>query len=164
MYCRPEPINDIKFFVIFVKIRVRIISIENTSYVVLLTSALNRPFRKRSSPMANNEALFSAVFTPTYRLPNTIAAIQACCARHGAPELGAISHLPEGAELEFCGDGFNEGTLKVRWEGQSYFVFMQDIAPLEAAVESPISDPLNGTLRKPMKTQLVKSLGASQVA
>jgi hypothetical protein len=164
MYCRPEPFKDKKLFVIFLKIRVRIIPIENTSYVVLLTSALNRPFRKRSSPMANNEALFSAVFAPTYRLPNTIAAIQACCARDGAPELGAISHLPEGAELEFCGDGFNESTFKVRWEGQSYFVFMQDIAPVQAALESPISDPLNGTPRKPMKTHLVKSIGASQVA
>jgi hypothetical protein len=114
--------------------------------------------------MANNEALFSAVVTPTYRLPNTIAAIQASCARGGAPELGAISHLPEGAELEFCGDGFNESTLKVRWEGQSYFVFIDDIAPVQAALDSPVSDPLNGTPRKPMQTQLVKSIGASQVA
>lgn len=114
--------------------------------------------------MANNEALFSAVFTPTYRLPNTVAAIQASCAREGAPELGAISHLPEGAELEFCGDGFNDSTLKVRWEGQSYFVFMQDIAPAEPTLEPGISDLVTGAPRKPVNTQHVKRLSASQVA
>jgi hypothetical protein len=113
--------------------------------------------------MAINEALFSAVFTPTYRLPSTVAAIQAACTRNGAPELGAISHLPEGAELEFCGEGFNESTLKVRWEGQSYFVFLQDIAIVDAALEPDISHLLNGTPRKPVKTQL-KRLSASQVA
>jgi hypothetical protein len=113
--------------------------------------------------MAINEALFSAVFTPTYRLPNAAAAIQASCTRDGAPELGTISHLPEGAELEFCGDGFNENTVKVRWEGQSYFVFLQDITPLETGLDPGTSDPLNGNVRKPMKTQ-PKRLSASHVA
>jgi hypothetical protein len=114
--------------------------------------------------MANNEALFSALFTPTYRLPNTVAAIQAACARDGGPDLGAISHLPEGAELEFCGDGFNETTLKVRWEGQSYFVFVQDVAPADLALETSISNLMNATARKPVKTQPVKRFTASQVA
>jgi hypothetical protein len=113
--------------------------------------------------MAINEALFSAVFTPIYRLPNAVAAIQASCTRDGAPELSTISHLPEGAELEFCGDGFNESTLKVRWEGQSYFVFLQDLTALEAALEPGTSDPLNGNVRKPMKSQ-PKRLSASHVA
>jgi hypothetical protein len=113
--------------------------------------------------MANNEALFSALFAPTYRLPNSIAAIPASCASTGTPELGAISHLPEGAEVAFCGEGFNEATLKVRWEGQSYFIFAQDIAPSEPALEPVISD-LNRTPRKPSNTQLVKHLTASQVA
>ena len=114
--------------------------------------------------MAIHEALFSAVFTPTYRLPSNVAAIQASCAREGEPELGAISHLPEGAELEFCGDGFNETTLKVRWEGQSYFVFWQDIATVDPALEPDISHLLNGTPRKPVKTQRAKRLSASRVA
>jgi hypothetical protein len=113
--------------------------------------------------MANNEALFSALFAPTYRLPNNIAAIPASCAHAAGPELGAISHLPEGAELALCGEGFNSATLKVRWEGQSYFIFAQDIAPAEATLESNISD-LNGTPRKPSKTQLVRQLTASHVA
>jgi hypothetical protein len=110
--------------------------------------------------MANNEALFSA---PTYQLPNSIAAIPASCAHASGPELGAISHLPEGAELTLCGEGFNATTLKVRWEGQSYFIFAQDIAPADLAVPTGISE-LNGTPRKPSKTQLVQQLTASQVA
>ncbi|MGI8958504.1 MAG: hypothetical protein ACR2IV_01820 [Bryobacteraceae bacterium] len=114
--------------------------------------------------MANHEALFSALFAPTYRLPNTIAAIQASGAGSGGPELGAISHLPEGAELTLCGDGFNETTTKVRWEGQFYFIFLQDIAPACPALASEISDVLNGTPRKPLKSQPVKHLTASQVA
>jgi hypothetical protein len=114
--------------------------------------------------MANNEALFSAVFTPTYRLPSMVAAIQASCARDGEPELGAISHLPEGAELEFCGDGFNESTLKVRWEGQFYFVFLQDIAIVDPALEPSISDLPNETPRKPVEAQRAKRYKASQVA
>jgi hypothetical protein len=113
--------------------------------------------------MANNEALFSALFAPTFRLPNSIPAIPASCARADGPELGAISHLPEGAELTLCGEGFNETTLKVRWEGQSYFIFVQDIALPESALVAGISD-LNGTPRKPSKAQLAKQLTASQVA
>ncbi|MGI9074656.1 MAG: hypothetical protein ACR2JB_25815 [Bryobacteraceae bacterium] len=117
--------------------------------------------------MANNEALFSALFAPTFRLPNSIPAIPASCpascARADGPELGAISHLPEGAELTLCGEGFNETTLKIRWEGQSYFIFAQDIAPLEPALEADISD-LTGTPRKPSKPQLAQQLTASQVA
>jgi hypothetical protein len=107
--------------------------------------------------MANNEALFSALSGLIYRLPTTVAAIQASFARDGRAELGAISHLPEGAELTFCGEGFNETTCKVRWEGQSYFVFLQDIAPAEPAVSGDIP-------RKPGQRQGLKRLAAAHVA
>lgn len=113
--------------------------------------------------MASNEALFSALFAPIYRLPSSIVAIPASCASTGAPELGAISHLPDGAELTFCGDGFNETTLKVRWEGQSYFVFVQDLTPANSASEPGDLD-LNGTPRKPAKAQALQERSASQVA
>jgi hypothetical protein len=113
--------------------------------------------------MAIDEALFSAPFAPSFRLPNSIAAIPASCARAGRPELGAISHLPEGAELTFCGEGFNETTLKVRWEGQFYFIFVQDITPAQALLEPDVSD-LNRTPRKPSQTQLLQQRTASQVA
>src|ERR1700719_2101332 len=107
--------------------------------------------------MANNQALFSAFCGLTYRLSTTIAAIQASFARDGHAELAAISYLPAGAELTFCGDGFNETTCKVRCEGQSYFVFLQDIAPAEPAVSGDIP-------RKPGQRQGLKRLAAAHVA
>lgn len=107
--------------------------------------------------MANDEALFSALSGLTYRLPTTIAAIQASFARDGRAELGAISHLPAGAELTFCGEGFNETTCKVRWEGQSYFVFLQDIAPAQPPISGDIP-------RKPGQSHRLKRLTAAHVA
>ena len=103
--------------------------------------------------MANNEALFSALSGLTYRLPTTVAAIQASFARDGHAELGAISHLPADAELTFCGQGFNETTCKVRCEGQSYFVFLQDIAPADPAISGAIP-------RKAGQRQRLNRLGA----
>jgi len=38
-----------------------------------------------------------------------------------------ITQLPEGAELELCGEGFNERTVRVRWAEGFYFVFLQDL-------------------------------------
>jgi hypothetical protein len=110
--------------------------------------------------MADNEALFSALFGSMYRLPKTIPAIQTSFAQDGRAELGAISHLPEAAELTFCGEGFNDSTLKVRWEGQLYFVFLEDLAPAEPG----ISDLVNGRPRKPNQSQPLRQLAASHVA
>jgi hypothetical protein len=59
-----------------------------------------------------------------------------------------------------CGDGFNDSTLKVRWEGQLFFVFLQDIVP----AEPDISSLANGTPRKPNQNQPFKRLAASHVA
>jgi hypothetical protein len=110
--------------------------------------------------MAKNDALFSAPFGTIYRLSKPIAAIQSSRASDGHAELGTISHLPEGAELTFCGDGFNDSTLKVRWGGQLYFVFMQDFAPAEPTA----SELENTTPRKPVQTQRFKQFAASQLA
>lgn len=46
---------------------------------------------------------------------------------YGAVRLGTILQLPEGAELRLIGDGFNERTVKVAWEGANYFVFFEDL-------------------------------------
>jgi hypothetical protein len=45
----------------------------------------------------------------------------------GEMQLGPLSRIPEGANLEICGEGFNDRTAKVRWCGQFYFVFLQDL-------------------------------------
>ncbi len=110
--------------------------------------------------MANQEALFSAALPPSYRLPHEIAAIQALRAQDGRTELAAISHLPAGAELTFCGDGFNETTVKVSFEGQFFFVFVQDVL---SAQQLDSSDTSN-IPRKTSNSQRRRSLTASHVA
>jgi hypothetical protein len=63
-----------------------------------------------------------------YCLSKNIAAIQVLPADGpGEPRLGMITQLPEGAELELCGEGFNERTVRVRWAEGFYFVFLQDL-------------------------------------
>ena len=65
---------------------------------------------------------------PLFCLKKNIAAIQVLpSGNSGEPKLGMITQLPAGAELQTCGAGFNERTLKVEWAGGLYFVFLQDI-------------------------------------
>jgi len=56
-----------------------------------------------------------------------ISAIQLVVGEEGDKRLGAIVQIPKDARLETCGDGFNEHTVKVRWQGLSYFVFRDDL-------------------------------------
>jgi hypothetical protein len=44
-----------------------------------------------------------------------------------ALQYGHIEQLPTGATVVLIGDGFNGRTVKVQWNGQYYFVFLQDI-------------------------------------
>jgi len=70
----------------------------------------------------------------TIILSKKIAAIGAALNEDGKIRMGVISQLPDGANLEVCGDGFNDRTIKVRWQEQFYFVFMQDVeVPLSFA-------------------------------
>ena len=45
----------------------------------------------------------------------------------GKLRLGAMSRLPEGAELTVCGEGFDAQTAKVCWEGGYYYIFLEDV-------------------------------------
>ena len=40
---------------------------------------------------------------------------------------GTITQLPRDADLEICGEGFNERTVKVRCADSYYFVFRDDL-------------------------------------
>jgi hypothetical protein len=63
-----------------------------------------------------------------YCLSKNIAGIQVLPAVGvGEPRLGMITQLPQGAELELCGEGFNDRTIRVRWAEGFYFVFLQDL-------------------------------------
>ena len=38
-----------------------------------------------------------------------------------------ITQLPRGAELQLCGEGFNDRTVRVKWAESFYMVFLQDL-------------------------------------
>jgi hypothetical protein len=62
-----------------------------------------------------------------YTLNEEIAAFQILQRENEVARFGPIVSLPAGAQLRTCGEGFNERTLKVRYEGFFYFVFIQDL-------------------------------------
>jgi|1186.fasta_scaffold125128_3 hypothetical protein len=62
---------------------------------------------------------------PAYTLKKKIAAIY--LAGDTGSRLGLFTELPEGAQIDVCGCGFSETTIKVRCHGQLYFVFRQDL-------------------------------------
>ena len=62
-----------------------------------------------------------------YTLPKDTLAIGLASTTDGHPRLEPISKIPEGADVEYCGEGLNERMLKVRWQGKFYFVFSQDL-------------------------------------
>ena len=68
----------------------------------------------------------------TYTLPRNISAIQVLSAAEGGTRMGTILQLPEGTQVRVCGDGFNERTVKVSWEGGYYFLFFEDLEPERA--------------------------------
>jgi hypothetical protein len=65
-------------------------------------------------------------------LEKPICAIQLAYQASGERKLGLLTQLPSGTTGYVCGPGFNERTVKVRVNGQYYFVFLQDIQVPEA--------------------------------
>jgi hypothetical protein len=65
----------------------------------------------------------------TYTLSRNISAIQVLSGAEGGVRMGTILQLPEGTQVRVCGDGFNERTVKVAWEGGYYFLFFEDLEP-----------------------------------
>ena len=69
----------------------------------------------------------------TYTLANDTPAMQLVVAEDGA-RLGPILKIPKGAVIDVFGEGFNERTLKVRYAGLFYFVFLADLATTDESV------------------------------
>lgn len=69
----------------------------------------------------------------TYILSRPIAAIRLTRAPgHHRGKLGEISQLQPGAHLDWCGDGYNDRTIKVYYAGEFYFVFLDDVYDSES--------------------------------
>ena len=80
--------------------------------------------------VVNEEALYipsQLTIEGSCQLNKSIAAIELLTGDNGAGRLGAVLQLPFGSQLEVCGAGFNERTLKVRSNNKFYFVFWQDL-------------------------------------
>jgi hypothetical protein len=60
-------------------------------------------------------------------LQRPISAIQAFHQEDGSTRLGLFSKLGPGITVQRCGEGFNDRTVKVRTNGQCYFVFVEDL-------------------------------------
>jgi hypothetical protein len=78
-----------------------------------------------------NDAAYVAETVPfghIYVLPRVVSAIQILPSdENGTKRLGLITQLPEGAEVEISGPGFNDQTLRVRCGSALYYVFLDDL-------------------------------------
>jgi len=67
-------------------------------------------------------------FEKTYVLAHSVAAIQIVPGGYEtAPQLGLLTRLPEGAEVDLRGPGFDDRTVRVRCGGQAYYIFLDDL-------------------------------------
>jgi len=78
--------------------------------------------------------------------------------------MAALIHLPEGAEVTFCGEGFNASTVKARSAGQLYFLFVEDLVRVSAPLEDGLPQTSSDVPRKPGRPARLKTLTASHVA
>jgi hypothetical protein len=63
----------------------------------------------------------------SHLLAKNISAIELNGIEGGKARLGPVLQLPNGAQLDVCGEGFNEKTVKIRLNGKYYFVFRSDL-------------------------------------
>jgi hypothetical protein len=61
-------------------------------------------------------------------LSKNISAIELNGLENGQARLGPVLQLPSGAQVEVCGDGFNDRMVKIRSNGKYYFAFRSDLA------------------------------------
>jgi len=62
------------------------------------------------------------------KCPKRLAAVRLVLNERLECTLGSVVQLEAGTVLQICGEGYNEPTVKVRANGQTFFVFRQDLA------------------------------------
>jgi hypothetical protein len=62
-----------------------------------------------------------------YMLSSAITAFEVFTNHLHVERLGPVCELPKGADLEICGDGFNERTVRMRCGDGQYFVYWRDL-------------------------------------
>ena len=66
-----------------------------------------------------------------YVLAKNTSAIQIIPNGYGRVRIGTLLRLPEGARVEVNGEGFDSRTVRVVCEGNSYYVFLEDLENAE---------------------------------
>ena len=67
-------------------------------------------------------------FGRVYVLPKIVSAIPILPSdESGSLRLGLLTQLPESAEIEIGGPGFNDSTIRVKCGAASYYVFLDDL-------------------------------------
>ena len=80
----------------------------------------------------------SCSFEGSYTLAKKIPALQIVVAPDGCARAGSVMQLPQGAQIQVYGEGFNERTVKVRWEESYFFVFVQDLDVSRSSAPEPV--------------------------
>ena len=79
-------------------------------------------------------------FEKTYTLGRSVSAIQILPDMSEAkPSLGLMTRLPEGAEVDLRGPGFDDQTVRVRCGGAAYYMFLDDLEPQRKRAASAVA-------------------------
>jgi hypothetical protein len=77
--------------------------------------------------------VFAADYAKTFFvLPKNTSAIQIIPDGYDRIRMGTLLQLPEGARVEINGEGFDNRTVRIAWEGNCYYAFREDLEAAES--------------------------------
>ena len=77
--------------------------------------------------------IFAADYAKTFCvLPKNTSAIQIIPDGYDRIRMGTLLRLPEGARVEINGEGFDNRTVRIAWEGNCYYAFREDLEAAES--------------------------------
>ena len=77
--------------------------------------------------------VFTADYAKTFCvLPKNTSAIQIIPDGYDRIRMGTLLQLPEGARVEINGEGFDDRTVRIAWEGSCYYAFREDLQTTES--------------------------------
>jgi len=80
--------------------------------------------------IAQNQTAFmkeADLMEPTITLKKDVSALEIVRKKNASGPFGAPAPISKGSRLEIFGTGFNERTLRVRFQDRLFFVFRQDL-------------------------------------
>lgn len=90
-----------------------------------MTSSLT-PLQERNA-WVEKRAWSPTAWQKAVVLRKDVAAIEALPNGGGKVALGMMLQLPRGLQVEICGGGFSEGTVKIRAENDYFFVLRGNV-------------------------------------